>query len=74
MLSSLNIFITDTKGDTVLALSEPITPERRTEGLIRLMNEPYLISRLIKDAQTAIELKKEIATPNMNYRYEWKGK
>ena len=73
MLSSLNIFITDSKGDTILAISEPIGAKQPSEALERLLNEPFLISRLISDANTVLDIKREMVV-HKQPRYEWNGK
>lgn len=78
MQLTFHLVITDSNGEVVIGIKEPIKRKTPSESLERLLNEPYVIKRLIKDAEYVLELENEginarkILKPEV--KYEWNGK
>lgn len=60
MLKELYICITTDSGDSPISLKVAFSNKERLQTLL---GEPYLISRLINDAETYLKLKAEITRP-----------
>lgn len=56
-LGELHIVITDQTGDTALSVYTPISD---TEQLNTILREPFIISRLLEEASTGIQVKAEL--------------
>jgi hypothetical protein len=56
MLDKIYIIITDKLGDTVLSIIEEIGSEEYT----KLLQEPYLLQRLVSEAKEGLEIKGEL--------------
>jgi hypothetical protein len=61
MSYTLHIVISDdTDGESLIVLKETITKTNRSESALALLREPYLISRLLDDAETYKAVKREV--------------
>jgi hypothetical protein len=56
MLDQIYIIITDKSGDTALKVSEGIG----SKAYIKLLQEPYVLGRLVKEAEEGLEIKGEL--------------
>lgn len=75
MSQTLHIFISDDNtGQTILGLREtcPKRGEMASKELQSVLSEPYLISRLLDDANLAEDVRKEMVIYK-HPRYKWGG-
>lgn len=69
MLKSLFIVIDSDSGDTPISLKIALSDKERMK---LILGEPYLISRLIKDAEDYLKLKAEMTKPTPGAKIDYK--